>query len=46
MKLTNAQLTKLKSATKNNTETILRINFKKFQDDELPHELFLMRNLY
>ena len=41
VKLTNTQLTKLKSAAKNKTGTILRINKKNFQDEELPHELFL-----
>ena len=37
VKLTNAQLNKLRSAAKNKTGTILRINKKKFQDEELPH---------
>ena len=32
VKLTNAQLKKIKPAAKNNTETILGINKKKFQD--------------
>ena len=41
VKLTNAQLNKLRSAAKNKTGTILRINKKKFQDEELPHLLFL-----
>ena len=40
-KQTNTQLNKLKSVTKNKTRTILRINKKHFQDEELPHELFL-----
>ena len=40
-KLTNTQLNKLKSTTKNKTETILRINKKNFQVKELPQELFL-----
>ena len=40
-KLTNTQLNKLKSAEKNKTVTILRTNKKKFEDKELPHELFL-----
>ena len=31
------QLNKLKSAAKNKTGTILRINRKNFQDEELPH---------
>ena len=41
VKQTNTKLYKLKSATKNKTGTILGINNKKFQDEELPHELFL-----
>ena len=41
VKLTNTQLNKLKSAAENKTGTILRINKKKFQDEELPHELIL-----
>ena len=39
LKLTSAQLNKLKSATKNKTGTLLRINKEK--DEELTHELFL-----
>ena len=38
-KRTNTQLNRLKSATRN--KNILRITKKKFQDEELPHELFL-----
>ena len=43
IKLTNTKLNKLKSAEKNNTGTILRINEKNFvdEDEELPDELFL-----
>ena len=41
VKLTNSQLDKLKSAAKNSTGTILRINKKIFQDEEFLHELFL-----
>ena len=41
-KLTNTQLNKLKSAAKNKTQTILTLNKKKFEDEELPHELFLI----
>ena len=41
VKLTNTRLNKLESAAKNKTETILRINKKNFQDEELSHELFL-----
>ena len=37
VKLTNTQLNKLESAAKNKTETILRINTKNFQDEELSH---------
>ena len=39
--LTITQLSKLKSAAKNNTETISRLNKKDFEDEELPQELFL-----
>ena len=41
VKLTNTQLNKLKSAAKNMTGTILRLCKKNFEDEELPHELFL-----
>ena len=41
VKLTNTQLNKLKSAVKNKTGTILRLNKKNFEDEELPQELFL-----
>ena len=41
VKLTNKELKKLKSAAKNKTGTILRLNKKNFEDEELPHELFL-----
>ena len=41
VKLTNRQLKKLKSAAENKTGTILRINKKNFQDEELRNELFL-----
>ena len=41
VKLTNTQLNKLNSAAKNKTGTILRLNKKNFEDEELPHELFL-----
>ena len=40
VKLTNTHLNILKSATKNKTRTILRLNKKKIEDEELPHELF------
>ena len=42
VKLTNTKLNKLKFAVKNKTGTILRINQKNFQEEELPHELFLI----
>ena len=41
VKLKNKQLNKLKSAGRNKTETILRLNKKDFEDEELPHYLFL-----
>ena len=41
VKLTNTQLNKLKSAAKNMTGTILRLNKKNFEDEELPLELFI-----
>ena len=41
VKLTNTQLSKLKSATKNKAGTILRLNKKNFEDGQLPNELFL-----
>ena len=41
VKLTNTQLNKLKSAAKNKTGTILRLNKKNFEDEELPDKLFL-----
>ena len=41
VKLRNTQSNKLKSVAQNKTETILRTNKKNFQDEELPHELFL-----
>ena len=42
VKLTNTQLSKLKSAAKNNTSTTWRKTKSNFQDDELSHELFLV----
>ena len=41
VKLTSKQLNKLKSAARNKTGTILRLNKKTFEDEVLPHELFL-----
>ena len=43
VKLRNTLLSKLKSAAKNKTGTTLRIAKKNFQDEELPHELFLTK---
>ena len=39
--LKNKQLNKFKSAAKNKSGTIWIINKKNFEDDKLPHELFL-----
>ena len=41
VKLTNTQLNIVNFAAKNRAGTILRINKKNFEDEELPHELFL-----
>ena len=41
LKLTNTELNKLRSAAKNKTGRVLRLNKKKIEDEELPHELFL-----
>ena len=35
------QLKNLKSAAKNKTGTMSRLNIRNFQDEELPHELLL-----
>ena len=43
VKLTKNPQTKLESAAKNNIGTILRITKNSFQDEELPHELFLTK---
>ena len=43
VKLKITQLNTLKSAAKNKTGTILRLRKKYFEDEELPHELFLTR---
>ena len=43
VKLTNIQLNNLKSTAKNKTGTILKLNKKNFEDEELPPELFLTR---
>ena len=41
VKLSNTQLKKLKNAVKNKTGTTLRISFKMFIWNDLPHELLL-----
>ena len=41
VKLSNSQLNKLKSAVKNNQGTTLRMNARIFDENNLPHELFL-----
>ena len=41
VKLSDAQIKKLKDAVKNNTGTTLRINLKMFYGNDLPHELLL-----
>ena len=41
VKLSDAQIKKLKDAVKDNTGTTLRINFKMFNGNDLPHELLL-----
>ena len=41
VKLINTHLNKLKSTTKNKTETAFRLNKKNFEDEELSHDLFL-----
>ena len=43
VKLTNLRLSKLKKAVKNNDGATLRISKKKFNKDELPHELLLTK---
>ena len=40
-KLSNLQVSKLKTAVKNKEGTTLRFSFKNFNSDSLPHELFL-----
>ena len=40
-KLSNIQLSKFKTAVKNNEGTTLRISSENFNSDNLPHELFL-----
>ena len=43
VKLSNTLLKKLKSSGKSKAGLILRLNKKKFEDEELSHELFLTR---
>ena len=40
-KLSDTQLKKLKTAVKNKTGTTLRMSFKMFDGNDLPHELLL-----
>ena len=40
-KLSNLQVSKLKTAVKNNEGTTLRISSKNFNSQDLPHELYL-----
>ena len=42
VKLTNTQLHIIKICSENKIGTILRLNKKDFEDEELPSELFLM----
>ena len=41
VKLSDTQLKKLKAAVKDKTGTTLRISFKMFAKNDLPHELLL-----
>ena len=41
VKLSNFQLNELKAAVKNKTGTILRMNLRMFDGNNLPHELLL-----
>ena len=41
VKLTDAQVTKLKTAVKDKTRTTLRMSLKMFDGDDLPYELLL-----
>ena len=41
----NTKLNKLKSATQNKTGTILRLNKKNFEEEELPHQPLLTTRL-
>ena len=42
VKITNMQLIKWKSVAKDKTGALLRLNKKNFEDEELPHKLFLI----
>ena len=42
VELTNMQLSKLKSAVKSKTRTILRLNKENIEEEEFQHELFLV----
>ena len=41
VKLSDSQIKKLKDAVKDDTGTTLRVNFKMFDGNDLPHELLL-----
>ena len=41
VKLSDTQLKKLKTAVENKTGTTVRMNFKMFAENDLPHELLL-----
>ena len=41
VKLTDMQLKKLKTAVENKTGTTLRMSWKMFDENDLPHELLL-----
>ena len=43
VKLSDAQIKKLKNAVKDNTGTTLRISLKMFDGNDLPHEILLIQ---
>ena len=43
VKLSDAQIKKLKNAVKDNTWTTLRISLKMFDGNDLPHEILLIQ---
>ena len=43
VKLSDTQLKRIKTVVKNKTGTTLRINFKMFNGNNLPHELLLKK---